>query len=297
MTTSQLRALGITTAQMRAELDAERWRLVGLSTLAVAPPSPGDRADWWLAVLECAPRCAAGDLPRAAVAGITSLQAAGLQGIQDDGFVHVAAPKSSRPMSPPPGVRVHETRRWRDEDVLHSGILRSRPEVAAVQAALWARSDREAALYLVAAVQQRVTTADAVSEALERVQRDKRRSLLRTVADEIRDGAQSLNELDFAVLCRRRGLPEPDRQVVVTHPGGRAYLDVRWRRWGVVVEIDGIGHLRPDRWIDDSLRHNEIVLAGDVVLRVPSLGLRLDPEPHLHAVERALRQGGWAPGR
>lgn len=290
----QIRGLGITTAQMRAELDAERWRAMGRCTLAVARPGPADRVDWWLAVLECAPRCAAGDIPRAALAGITALQAAGLRGITDDGLIHVAAPKSSRPLPPSAGVRVHETRRWRDDDVLDSGILRSRPEVAAVQAALWARSDREASLYLVASVQQRLTSGDAVSAVLERVRRDRRRSLLRTVVNEIRDGVQSLNELDFAALCRRRGLPEPDRQVLVTHPGGRAYLDVRWRRWRVVVEIDGIGHLQPDRWIDDSLRHNEIVLAGDVVLRVPSLGLRIDPEPHLAAVERALRQAGWS---
>src|SRR6478609_8701817 len=179
LTTSQVRALGITAAQMQAELAAERWRPVGRSTLAVAPPGPGDRVDWWLAVLECAPRCAGGGTPRAAVAGITALQAAGLQGIRDDGFVHVAAPKSSRPMPPPAGVRIHETRRWRDDDVLEAGIVRSRPDVAAVQAALWARTDREASLYLVAAVQQRLTSADAVAETLERVRRDKRRSLLR----------------------------------------------------------------------------------------------------------------------
>ncbi len=130
---------------------------------------------------------------------------------------------------------------------------------------------------------------------LDRVRRDRRRTLLRSVLDEVTDGVQSLNELDFAVLCRRRGLPEPDRQVVIAHRDGRAYLDVRWSRWRVVVEVDGIGHLQPDRWIQDSLRHNEIVLAGDVVLRVPSLGLRLDPDRHLDAVERALRHAGWRP--
>jgi len=295
LTMSQLRGLGITTAQMHAELDGERWRRAGRYTLAVAPPRPEARADWWLAVLECSPRCAGDEVPRAALAGVTALQAAGLRGVTDDGFIHVAAPKSSRPLPAPPGVRVHETRRWRDDDALTSGIVRARPEVAAVQASLWARTDREASLYLVAAVQQRLTTADAIADVLDRVQRDKRRRLLRTVVHEVRDGAQSLNELDFAVLCRRRGLPEPDRQVVVEHPGGRAYLDVRWRRWRVTVEIDGIGHLRPDRWIDDSLRHNEIALSGDVVLRVPSLGLRIDPDPYLDAVDRALRRAGWRP--
>lgn len=162
-----------------------------------------------------------------------------------------------------------------------------------MQAALWARTDREAALLLVVPVQQRLTTAEAVAEVLDRVQRDRRRSLLRAVMLDFTDGVRSLNELDFAGMCRRRGLPEPERQVVVQRSTGRAYLDVRWRRWRVVVEIDGIGHLRPDRWMDDSLRHNEIALTGDMVLRVPSLALRLDPLRHLDLVERALRRAGW----
>jgi len=192
-------------------------------------------------------------------------------------------------------VRLHETRRWRDDDVIGAGIPRTRPEVATIQAALWARTDREAALLLVAPVQQRLTSPSAVSDVLDRVRRDKRRTLLRAVLGDVADGVRSLNELDFAAMCRRRGLPEPDRQSVVDHPGGRSYLDVRWRRWRVVVEIDGIGHLRLDRWVDDSLRHNEIALGGEIVLRVPSLGLRLDPERQLDIVERALRKAGWRP--
>ncbi|MDQ0372229.1 hypothetical protein [Cellulomonas humilata] len=285
-------ALGVTPSHLRAEVDAGRWLRAGRRSLAVRPPETRDRADWWLAVLECAPQAAGRD-PRAALGGITALQAAGLEGVAD-GLIHVCAPKSSHPISTTAGVRLHETRRWRDDDVVRSGIPRTRPEVATVQAALWARSDREAALLLVVPVQQRLTSADAVSEVLDRVQRDKRRSLLRAVMLDVADGVRSLNELDFARMCRRRGLPEPERQVVVRRATGRAYLDVRWRRWGVVVEIDGIGHLRPDRWMDDSLRHNEIALTGDMVLRVPSLGLRLDPQRHLDLIERALRRAGWS---
>ncbi len=167
--------------------------------------------------------------------------------------------------------------------------------MAAVQAALWARTDREATLLLIAPVQQRLTTAGAVSEALQVVRRDRRRGLLRAIVGELADGVQSLNELDFAALCRARGLPEPSRQVVVRTTNGQAYLDVRWHRYKVAVEVDGVGHLQPDRWLDDSARHNEITLTGDVVLHIPSLGLRLDPERWLDLVERALRNAGWRP--
>ena len=178
---------------------------------------------------------------------------------------------------------------------MRSGIPRSLPAVATVQAALWARTDREAALLLVAPIQQRLASAEAVAEVLSPGSRETSGARsLRAVVLDVTDGVRSLNELDFATLCRRRGLPEPDRQAVVRTPDGRAYLDVRWRRWRVVVEIDGVGHLRPDRWIEDSLRHNEIALTGDVVLRIPSLGLRLDPKRHIDVIERALAQGRLA---
>jgi very-short-patch-repair endonuclease len=290
---SQVLALGVTPSHLRAEVDAGRWLQCGRRSLVVRPPEQHDRADRWLAVLECSPQASRGSGPRAALGGITALQVAGLEGVVDDGMIHVCAPKSSHPIATTPGVRLHETRRWKDEDVVPSGIPRTRPAVATVQAALWARTDREAALLLVAPVQQRLTSAEAVVDVLDRVQRDKRRTLLRAVALDVTDGVRSLNELDFATLCRRRGLPEPDRQVVVKTPDGRAYLDVRWRRWRVVVEIDGVGHLRPDRWIEDSLRHNEIALTGDMVLRIPSLGLRLDPQRQIDVIERALRMAGW----
>ena len=287
--------LGVTRGAVRAELAAGRWVVRAHKTVGVDPSNASPDERLWAAVLACSPRARAVGSCTAALGGLTSLLVAGLTGISGDGLVHVAAPKSSRPLPAPAGVRIHETRRWCAEDVVGQPVPRVRTPVAAVQAALWARTDREAALFLVAPVQQRLTSADAVRAAIERIRRDRRRALLRAVADELVDGVRSLNELDFARLCRRRGLPEPGRQVVVRTTTGRAYLDVRWHRWRVVVEIDGVGHLDTDRWLDDTVRHNEIALTGDTVLRVPSLGLRLDPDRYLDLVERALRRGGWRP--
>ena len=293
LTVWQLRTLGVTWSAKQAELRGQRWVSRRPSTVRVAQAGPADESAWWEALLACSPKARAAGSCTAALGGVTAMRAAGLIGIAGDGLVHVAAPKSSRPLPAPRGVRIHETRRWRDADIVRDPIPRVRTPMAAVQAALWARTEREAALFLVAPVQQRLTTAEAVREALECVRRDKRRTLLRAVADELVDGVRSLNELDFAAMCRARGLPEPSRQVVVHVAGGRAYLDVRWERWHVTVEVDGVGHLQLDRWLSDTARHNEIALTGDVVLRIPSLAIRLDPKPHLDQVERALRRAGW----
>ncbi len=102
-------------------------------------------------------------------------------------------------------------------------------------------------------------------------------------------GVQSLGELDFARLCRARGLPEPSRQVVRQGDKGRIYLDVRWDGRCLVVEIDGLHHglgLNPTL---DHLRQNSVTLAGDRVLRIDVLGLRLETARFMDQVEMGLR--------
>ena len=75
-----------------------------------------------------------------------------------------------------------------------------------------------------------------------RVRRDRRRLLVTEVVGDLLGGVRSLGEREFAVLCRRHGLPEPTRQALRRTAAGRWYLDVCWEQWGVVVEIDGIQH-------------------------------------------------------
>jgi len=249
------------------------------------PPTRSSR--WWRAVLEVG--------PSAALAGPTALQASGLRGI-DEGALHVVAPKSSRPRHPR-GVVVHETRRLLPGDVVGSGVPRLGVAPAALFAALWAVSDRQAALYLVAPVQQRLTEPLDLAHAAERIRRHPRRGLITAVIGDLATGAESLGELDFAGLCRRHGLPEPTRQRVVHHPGGRYYLDADWEEWGVAVEIDGDAHRDAKTWVDDAWRHNEVVITGRVVLRFPQVTVRVDPARVMAQTRAALVRRGWRPGR
>jgi hypothetical protein len=66
------------------------------------------------------------------------------------------------------------------------------------------------------------------------------------------------------------------------------YLDVEWD--GLVVEIDGGHHLAGLNPVDDALRANELVLDGTPVLRLPVLGLRLQPEAFMAQVRRAVER-------
>ncbi len=159
-----------------------------------------------------------------------------------------------------------------------------------VRAAIWAPTDRQAATLLAMTMQQRLAHPARVSAAWAAVQRCHRRSLLQQVVVDVCNGAQSLDELDFASMCRQRGLPEPNRQVIRKGRRGRIYLDVGWEDLGVHVEIDGAQHAQGLNAVDDALRHNGLAVEGTVNLRIPVLGLRLSAEAFMDQVEEALRR-------
>lgn len=261
----QLQQLGVNRWDIRREVRSRRWRRHGRQAVALHTGPLDQRAQWRVAVIEVG--------RHAALDGVSALLAAGLRHYSEP-LVHVSVPRGAHP-GRHPGVRVHETRRRADADVVGAGIRRLRPAVAAVHAALWARTDRQAALLIVMAVQQRLTTGAAITNALAKVRRHRRRELLILIARDVTDGAQSLGELDFAAMCRKRGLPEPSRQVLRRGPRGRVYLDVYWDDVGLVVEIEGIHHGSGETQVEDALRQNAMSLDREVWLRVPLLGLRI----------------------
>lgn len=235
---------------IRREATAERWRVHGRQTVAVHTGDLGELALRWRAVWEVGERIACLD-------GVSSLQAIGLRGYKDN-QVHVSV-RHTHDVEPVEGVRIHKVARRAPDEIVTTGVPRTRPGVAAIRAAHWAASDRQAALLLCLPVQQRILTGTQLSESRARVRGLTRRKLIDELVRDIADGAQSLGELDFAAACRQRRLPEPDRQEVRFGPRGAVYLDVRWRN-GLVVEIDGAAH----RWglavADDNLRANAVTL-------------------------------------
>lgn len=103
---------------------------------------------------------------------------------------------------------------------------------------------------------------------------------------------RSLGEHEFAKECRRRGLPEPSRQVLRRGRSGSLYLDALWEEWDVLVEVDGIQHSWGTQVVGDAIRHNDLALRRTVVLRLPLLGLRVAPEEFFAQIEQALASQG-----
>ena len=273
-----LRAVGVTRADVRTEVAAGRWVAAGRQTVVVANVPPRGRALLWQAVWETG----AG----AVLDGAAALVAAGLTGFEP-AVVDVSVPRRNRSHRVE-GVRRH--RRTTMPSAKAAGLPRVEVAAAAVHSAGWATSDRQGALVLCLVLQQRLTSPDRLLQAWRastvRVPRH-RRHLLSAVVSDLCDGAHSLGELDFSGLCRAAGLPEPSRQAVRTLPGGRVYLDVAWEEIGLVVEIDGGHHALALNVVDDALRQNEVVLREGRVLRVPVIGLRLLPRQFMAQVVRA----------
>lgn len=279
----QLYARGVPRWLVRLEVRVGRWQRTGRQTVAVHNGPLDAEARRWIAVLESG--------PRAALAGVTALQAAGITALSDD-LIHVIVPKGARRVRLP-GVRVHESRRWRREDVVRGGIPRIRPAVAAVHAALWAKTDRQATLFLTLAVQQRKATPLGLHDAVQSVRRHRRRRLLLLLVQDLADGVRSLGELDVGRAMRGRGLPEPRRQAIRQRASGVQYLDADFPDYEVTLEIDGSQHDEAQARLTDLLRDIAVASDGGTTVRIPLVAWRLDEAAVLDALEMLFTSRGW----
>lgn len=160
--------------------------------------------------------------------------------------------------------------------------------VAALHAASWAADDRNAEWRLAAVVQQKLSAPVLMREALLALPQLRRRALIAEVLDDVELGAHAGSELRFLRFLRRHGLPAPDELQVKVRITGRTYfLDARWARARLTVEVDGAHHRDVGQWDADALRSLRLVsaLAGEQVVRITTGNLRHDEEE----VARCLR--------
>jgi hypothetical protein len=281
-TMQEVNRLGCTRSQAAARLRAGRWQRFG-KALVLHNGELTREERWRVGMLNCG--------PRAYLASFSALESQGLKTWERD-EVHVRAPAGvPRPQLREPFVVVHRTAELAPADILE--IRRcQRIAPALILAASSFQNPRPACGILAAGVQQRLTTASQLRIALERAPRARHRHDLLLAVNDIAGGAEALSEIDFVRLCRRHGLPTPAQQRIRVERGGRRrYLDAEWRLPDgriVAAEIDGAVHLAVRKWWDDQLRQNEIVLAGALVLRYPSVIVRTEEAVVAGQLRRAL---------
>ncbi len=268
-----------TRGQVRWALDCGHWQALGRGVVVLhsGPVTEAERV--WAAVL-------AGPAGTVTSHG-TAAALEGLHGFAPD-HVHVTVPAGHRRFDLP-GVVVHLSRRLGAGEVHplrqppRTRLARSVADLAAI-----APGHADARAVLAAAVQQRLVPAAALAEALRNRRPPGLRQLLRDVAD-IGGGSHSVLELELLDLIRRAGLPPPDRQV---RQRSGSVVDAEWRRYGVVIEVDGGAHRDAPSWWSDLNRQNEIVLGDRLVLRFSAHALRETPALVADQLRRALALRG-----
>jgi hypothetical protein len=286
---NDLARLGVAETHLRARISAARWQLVGKAVVRHNGSLTRDE-QWEVAVINVG--------PRALLTAFTAAERAGLTGWERD-QIHVLAPRAhSRLEVPGLSIRLHQARRWlAANESSEPPVDRPTPcqplAPALLRAAKTFSSGRPACGIVAAAIQQGLVTPASMTDVLRVSIRTKHRAVLLAAVADMAGGSQALSEIDFVLLCRAQGLPEPVRQLVRRDSNGRRrYLDASWRRASdgrlVVAEVDGALHLSQKRWWDDQLRQNELSLADALVLRFPSVIVRTEPALVGAQLRRAL---------
>lgn len=153
---------------------------------------------------------------------------------------------------------------------------------------------RTPADWIADAVQQHLTTPQRLRRSLDGRRRHPRRRLLERLLDDVGRGAQSRLELSYLRDVERpHGLPASVRQRRTDNSAGRSFSDVRYEKYGVIVELDGeTGHVGSGRF-RDMARDNAALLDGAVTLRYGSYDLLTGPCEVGWQVGQLLLQRGW----
>lgn len=259
---------------VRANVRAGRWRRYGRHVVALHRGPLDTDGRRWVALLEVG--------QRSALAGLSSAEAYGLTGFES-AQIHVVVAHGARKRSLPQVV-VHQSRRFDPERDVRPGHAMSmvRFERSVIDAASWSPRPRTACAILAAAVRQRLTTAPRLCAELGCMGPIRSRRLIHAFLEDIAGGSHAVSEVDFLRICRREGLPLPNRQSVRGDGHGRRrYLDGEFTLPDgslLGVEIDGSVHLEESVAWDDMIRQNDIVLGGTRMLRFPAVVLRVSPE-------------------
>lgn len=283
----QLIGLGLTPSQARTNVTNGRWQRVHPGVYATFTGTLDPLHRVWAALLyagQDAVACCA-----------TSLWLFGLLERPPE-TLHVSIPESRR-VDPLPGIRPHRRRVLdRPETPVHPAA--SPPRIRIEESLLdecTRRTEAEAVGLILRATQRRLTTPARVTAALSRRAVQPWRTLIRDVLADAEAGVASPLELHY----RRRvegphGLPIGQRNAAeVDGAGGRKYRDVDYRRWRLVIELDGQGAHPRDEVFRDLRRDNQVSATDRTTFRYGWHDVVGEPCTVAAQVGIALKQRGW----
>jgi hypothetical protein len=276
---------GMSSRQWDWRISSGRWQRLAQGVVVSHTGPPTERQLAWAACLH-----AGGE---AALSGDAGLRARGFRGDLGTAF-DVCVPRARHVVGTAVATRTVTIRRTdvpSERLVAVQGLPVVDPHLATLHAAAWAADDRAAEWRVAAAVQQRLTAVPLLRTALRAVPKLPRRALLRQVLDDVELGAHAGSELAFLRFCRKHGVPLPDElQLRVRAGTTRHYLDARYTRQRVTVELDGAHHREAAQWEADLLRTLTVAatLPGERVVRLTPGLLRHEPAKVAELLRRLL---------
>ena len=274
----QLLDLGIDSDRVRNQLAAGRWATRSPTVIScfTGPMTPAQLQ--WVGVLTPS--------QEGVVGGLSALAAAGLRGWERETVCVLVSSDAHLP-GPLVGVDYVRSRRRLDGHTsARGGPPRLRVEPAALLHASICASEREAQGLLAAVVQQRLTTAARLVDALTALQRLRRAPLIRRLLLDLDEGAHSLAEVDVNRMCDDFGLARPTRQTPRVDRGGRRrWTDCEWQLPDgrtLVLEVDGAHHMAVGQWEDDLRRRRRLVSPELLIIDCSARELRDEPHAVAH---------------
>lgn len=275
----------ISAAAIRNEVDAGRWQRAHRGVYVASNADLSTRQELWVCVLSGPPGSVLGGLPAAELDGLKNFTSSD---------IHLIIPVGSRKPSRP-GMIAHYSSRLDERDVHPIRVPpRTRLARSLIDAAVWSRNERRSRAIILAGPQQRLVRPRDLRDALSRRGQCWHHATVTESIDDAEGGIASVPEHDFDVIVRTRGLPPPNRQVVLRRTDGRYYLDVDWTAYGVSAEVHGIQHMAIATWDNDLDRHSEIAADGRTLLQFSSYSVRHRKDHVANLVKRALRNRGWS---
>jgi hypothetical protein len=281
----QLTELGVGRPFVRLEMRARRWRRVHPGVYATFAGPLSELATVWAAVLYAGP-----------IAAASHETAAWLHGLRADlpEQRDVCVPHGHRHRGSRGTIRVRQSRHLSARLHPSRAPARTTLEDTVLDLTDEARGPRAVIDLVLRVGQQRRTTPARLALAMRARKRLRWRMLLRDLVTEVRSGVQSPLERNYVHNVERpHGLPRGERNAVDNTASRRRYRDVRYRRFWLLVELDGrSAHPADERELDD-LRDNEALERGDRTLRFGWRSVCESPCATAGQVARLLTSGGW----
>jgi hypothetical protein len=282
--TWQAEPAGLNAETMKNLARADRWRRIDRGVYAAFTGELPRDAVLWAAVLRAG--------PRSLLSHETAAETYGLK--KPSRLLHVTVPETQR-LKPVRGLIIHRSARDL-EQIRDPGALppRTMVEETVLDLAQNAADFDDVVALIAGACQRRLTFPVLLRQSLETRAKSRWRAEIREALADVASGVHSpLEHRYLRNVERAHGLPAGERQARAVQNGRVIFRDVRYRRYHVVVELDGVAYHPAEKRIEDDRRDNAAGAEGLVTLRYGWSAVTKRPCEVAAEVAAALRARGW----